>query len=199
MTAPDETVHETAPLARLIDAIAFAAERHRHQRRKDAQASPYINHPIALVRVLAVEAGVDDSVALMAAVLHDTIEDTDTTEAELRERFGEAVARVVVEVTDDKRLPKQRRKQLQIEHAPQLSPRAKLVKLADKIVNLRDMAACPPADWPIERRLDYFDWAGQVVDGLRPAHARLEALFDEAHAAREPAHAGARSDDPPRP
>ena len=173
------------PLATLIDAIAFAAERHLGQTRKDARKIPYIYHPVALLRILAVEAGVDDPVVLMAAALHDTIEDTATTAQELRERFGDEVARVVQEVTDDKSLPKQRRKDLQVEHAAQLSQQARLVKLADKIANLRDMAASPPADWPIERVRGYYDWAAQVVDGMRPAHARLEALFDEACAARD--------------
>lgn len=172
------------PLAQIVDAIDFAASRHRDQRRKDPEETPYVNHPIALARVLAVEAGVEDVATLVAAVLHDTIEDTDTTVSELRERFGDVVAGVVMEVTDDKSLPKQRRKDLQVEHAARLSERARLVKLADKIANLRDMAASPPADWPIERRREYFNWAKGVIDGLRPVHARLEQLFDEAHAAR---------------
>lgn len=170
--------------ATLIDAIAFAAHKHRNQRRKDADASPYINHPIALARVLAVEAGVRDAATLLAAVLHDTVEDTATTTDELRERFGPVVAGVVAEVTDDKSLPKARRKQLQIEHAPQLSRRAKLVKLADKICNLRDVADAPPADWPLARRREYFDWARAVVDGLRGTHQQLERLFDAAYARR---------------
>ena len=168
----------------LIDALAFAADKHRNQRRKDAEASPYINHPIALARVLSVEAGIDERVPLLAALLHDTVEDTETTEAELVARFGTDVAAVVMEVTDDKALPKARRKQLQVEHAPHLSRAAKLVKLADKICNLRDVATNPPAKWPIERRREYFDWARRVIDGLRGVHAPLEAIFDAAHALR---------------
>ncbi len=170
--------------ALLIDALAFAAEKHRNQRRKDAEASPYINHPIALARVLSIEGGVDDSVVLVAALLHDTIEDTETTYDELTEQFGNEIADVVREVTDDKSLLKPERKQLQIEHAPHLSRAAKLVKLADKIANLRDVADHPPSKWPLERRREYFDWAKRVVDGLRGAHARLEALFDAAYARR---------------
>jgi len=162
----------------LIEAIAFAAEKHRNQRRKDADASPYINHPIALARVLAMEGGITDIQVLAAAVLHDTLEDTETGPEELEQRFGALIASVVAEVTDDKSLPKQRRKDLQIEHAPELSRRAKLVKLADKICNLRDVASNPPMGWSIERRREYFDWAKQVVDGLRGAHAKLEAVFD---------------------
>jgi len=168
--------------AELVDALAFAADKHRDQRRKDAEASPYINHPIALARILAVEGGVQDALVLRAAVLHDTIEDTQTSYGELAARFGSEVADVVREVTDDKALPKAERKQLQVEHAPRLSRAAKLVKLADKIANLRDVADHPPAQWALERRREYFEWAKQVVDGLRGTHARLEAAFDAAYA-----------------
>jgi GTP diphosphokinase / guanosine-3',5'-bis(diphosphate) 3'-diphosphatase len=170
--------------AALIDALAFAAHKHRNQRRKDVEASPYINHPIALARVLAVEAGVKDEKTLIAAVLHDTVEDTETTAQELALRFGKAIASVVAEVTDDKTLVKRRRKELQIEHAPLLSKRAKLVKLADKTCNLRDVAKSPPRGWPLRRQRAYFDWAKRVVEGLRGANPQLEALFDEAYRAR---------------
>jgi GTP diphosphokinase / guanosine-3',5'-bis(diphosphate) 3'-diphosphatase len=162
----------------LISAIAFAADKHRNQRRKDHEASPYINHPIALANVLANEAGVEDERVLIAAVLHDTIEDTETTEQDLLRLFGKDVADLVMEVTDDKTLPKAERKRLQVEHAVHISRRAKLVKLADKICNLRDIAASPPADWSLERKQEYFDWAKAVVDGLRGVHPALEALFD---------------------
>lgn len=165
----------------LIRAIAFAADKHRNQRRKDAEASPYINHPIALANVLANEGGIDDEPALLAAVLHDTIEDTDTSHDELVRWFGEEVAQIVAEVTDDKSLPKAERKRLQVEHAAHASHRAKLVKLADKICNLRDLVAMPPSDWSEERKREYFEWAKRVVDALRGAHPELEALFDEAY------------------
>jgi guanosine-3',5'-bis(diphosphate) 3'-pyrophosphohydrolase len=168
--------------ADLVAALAFAADKHRNQRRKDAEASPYINHPIMLANILANEGGVDDGLVLSAAVLHDTIEDTQTSYDELAREFGGDVANVVLEVTDDKSLPKAERKQLQIEHAPQLSRAAKLVKLADKIANLRDVSDHPPASWPLERRREYFDWAKQVVDGLRGTHPKLEAAFDAAYA-----------------
>ncbi|KAA8769471.1 HD domain-containing protein [Burkholderia pseudomallei] len=169
---------------KLVAAIAFAADKHRNQRRKDREASPYINHPIALANVLANEAGVEDERVLIAAVLHDTIEDTETTEQELLRLFGKDVADIVTEVTDDKSLPKAERKRLQVEHAGHISRRAKLVKLADKICNLRDIAKSPPADWSLERKQEYFDWAKDVVDGLRGAHPGLEANFDAAYAAR---------------
>ncbi len=169
-------------LTRLVAAVAFAAEKHRHQRRKDAEASPYINHPIALADVLANEGGVDDEVVLMAAILHDTVEDTETTGEELAGLFGAAVAGIVLEVTDDRTLPKAERKRRQVAHSPALSGRAKLVKLADKICNLRDIAARPPADWSAQRRRDYVRWAKAVVDGLRGVHPGLESLFDAVHA-----------------
>ena len=165
----------------ILDALQFAAHKHRDQRRQDLEASPYINHPIALANVLWREGGVHRPDAICAALLHDTIEDTDTTAEELRERFGKKVARIVEEVTDDKTLDKAKRKRLQVEHAPTLSREAKLVKLADKICNLRDMAASPPKTWPRSRVRAYFDWAKEVVDGLRGANPRLERIFDEAY------------------
>ena len=171
----------------LIRATAFAADKHRNQRRKDADASPYINHPIALADVLANEGNVADEAVLVAALLHDTIEDTETSMEELVAQFGLEAADIVAEVTDDKSLPKAERKRLQVEHAATISGKAKLVKLADKICNLRDIAACPPADWPVERKREYFDWAKAVVDGLRGVHPGLEAVFDRAFAAKPPA------------
>ena len=166
---------------RVISAISFAADKHRNQRRKDIEASPYINHPIALANILANEAGIEDEKVLVAAILHDTIEDTETTTQELADLFGDDVTAIVLEVTDDKSLPKAERKRLQVEHAPTISRRAKLVKLADKIANLKDIAASPPADWPLQRQQDYFDWAKAVVDGLRGIHPTLERIFDEAY------------------
>lgn len=168
-------------MTNLIRALHFAADKHRNQRRKDREASPYINHPIALVDVLANEGAVDDEYVLMAAALHDVIEDTDTSEQEVRERFGDAVAAMVLEVTDDKSLPKAERKRLQVEHARHISRGAKLVKLADKICNLRDILASPP-DWPLKRKQEYFDWAASVVQELRGVHPELETVFDGVYA-----------------
>jgi len=168
------------PHALLLEAVAFAADKHRNQRRKDAEASPYINHPIALASLLKRE-GVDDVAVLCAALLHDTIEDTNTTADELRVHFGEIITSVVLEVTDDQSLAKAERKRLQVEHAHALSERAKLVKLADKICNVYDMVAAPPAKWPLERKTQYLQWAKDVVDRLRGTHAGLEATFDEVY------------------
>jgi GTP diphosphokinase / guanosine-3',5'-bis(diphosphate) 3'-diphosphatase len=172
-------------LALLLKALAFAAHKHRDQRRKDAGASPYINHPIALADVLVNEGAVSDIEVLCAALLHDTVEDTATTAQELKEIFGARIARIVAEVTDDQALPKAERKRLQVEHAGELSAEAKLVKLADKICNLRDVAERPPASWDLARRREYFDWAKRVVDGLRGVHPRLEAAFDVAYRMRK--------------
>ncbi|MFO1188844.1 MAG: HD domain-containing protein [Alphaproteobacteria bacterium] len=163
--------------ADFVRALAFASRKHSQQRRKDAAASPYINHPIALVSILAVEAGITDRDTLCAALLHDTIEDTGTSVEELVEAFGGTVASLVQEVTDDKRLPKAERKLRQIEHATHLSPKARLVKLADKIANLRDAADNPPANWSLARRQEYFDWAKQVVDQIPDPPADLVARF----------------------
>jgi guanosine-3',5'-bis(diphosphate) 3'-pyrophosphohydrolase len=178
--------------AALLRALAFAASKHRHQRRKDAHASPYINHPIAVASVLAVEAGIRDETILLAAVLHDTVEDTETTVEELREQFGDAVAQLVAELTDDKSLPKDVRKQLQIEHAAAASRDAKQLKLADKICNVRDVTATPPENWSMQRRREYLDWAERVVVGCRGANPTLEAIFDRAlQAGRERLGTGA--------
>jgi guanosine-3',5'-bis(diphosphate) 3'-pyrophosphohydrolase len=165
--------------AQLLTALQFAARKHRAQRRKDVGGSPYINHPIEVATILATRGGVTDLATLMAAILHDTIEDTDTTPEELGAVFGTEVRDLVLELTDDKRLPKADRKRLQIEHASRSSSKAKLVKLGDKIANVRDVAATPPAGWTLDRRRDYLDWTARVVAGCRGANAELERYYDE--------------------
>src|ERR1019366_10101548 len=162
----------------IIKALAFAAHKHRDQRRKDVSASPYINHPIALADVLCNEGGITDENVLCTALLHDTVEDTETTPEELTQLFGKTISELVMELTDDKTLPKAERKRLQIEHAPHASYQAKLVKLADKISNLRDIAATPPEGWDFQRKQEYFDWAKAVVDQVRGTNASLEGIFD---------------------
>ena len=180
-----------ADLRRVISALSYAATHHRDQRRKDRDGSPYINHPIALLQILAVEAGVTDADVLCAAILHDVIEDCAATgaerearAAEIEAQFGPEVLAIVRDVTDDKDLPQEARKQQQIDHARHLLHGAKLVKLADKTANLRDVAQSPPTGWPLERRRAYFDWARSVVDAIGPAHAGLRKLFEQAVAAR---------------
>jgi guanosine-3',5'-bis(diphosphate) 3'-pyrophosphohydrolase len=165
-------------IALLLKAAEFAARKHRDQRRKDKSASPYINHPITLAATLSRIGGIHSSTVLVAALLHDTLEDTETTLAELKKAFGPGIAQIVAEVTDDKRLPKQRRKELQVEHAAHISKSAKLVKLADKIANLSDIISSPPADWSLQRKREYFDWAKRVIDQVRGTNANLEHAFD---------------------
>ncbi|RMF23870.1 MAG: bifunctional (p)ppGpp synthetase/guanosine-3',5'-bis(diphosphate) 3'-pyrophosphohydrolase, partial [Deltaproteobacteria bacterium] len=157
-----------------------SARKHRMQRRKGADALPYINHPIEVADLLANTGKIDDPAALVAAVLHDTIEDTETSAEELERLFGSEVRRLVECVSDDKSLPKAERKRLQIEHAPELPLGAKWIKLADLTCNVRDIAADPPADWPVERRRQYLAWAEQVASGCRGSNAELERAFDEA-------------------
>ncbi len=162
----------------LIKALRFSADKHRHQRRKDQAQSPYINHPIEVMQLLWDVGGVRDVNVLLAALLHDTIEDTQTTPEEIRNLFGGEVLSLVLEVTDDKNLPKAERKRLQVESAPRKSPGAKLIKLADKCCNVRDLAGSPPRDWPLERRREYLLWTEQVVAGLRGTNMALEAYYE---------------------
>ncbi len=162
----------------VLKAANFAAKRHRDQRRKDPEQTPYINHPIGVAHIIQTEGKVCDPVVLAAALLHDTVEDTKTTLEELRETFGDEVASVVAEVTDDKRLPRKERKQKQIDSAPNKSHRAKLVKLADKLYNLRDLERARPIGWSRERVSEYFGWATQVVEGLRGTNKAIEDELD---------------------
>ena len=164
--------------APFLAALRFAAEKHSQQRRKSSDHVPYINHPIAVAEILCRVGGVRDLDTLVAAVLHDTIEDTATTPEEIRTLFGETVLELVLEVTDDKRLPKATRKLLQIKNASHKSPRARQIKLADKINNISDIIFSPPEDWPLQRRREYLDWTELVINGLRGQNPELEACFD---------------------
>lgn len=164
-------------LARLLMAVSFAADRHRHQRRKDVNATPYINHPLEVANILA-QAGVDDVDVLIAAVLHDTVEDTCTTFEEVTGKFGQRVRGMVGEVTDDKRLPKAERKRLQVLNASGKSDGAKMIKIADKIANLRDLLSSPP-DWSEARVTAYVRFAENVGQGCGGVNARLDRLLSE--------------------
>lgn len=166
----------------LLDALRFSADKHRGQQRKDGKTA-YINHPIAVAHKLKHVGGIDDPVVLCSALLHDTLEDTATTKDELAERFGEVVAEVVWEVTDDLVIKadnnrKAERKQLEIDHAPMLSYNAKLVKITDKICNAEDILISPPVNWSIDENRGYINWAKQVIDGMRGTNQALEAEFD---------------------
>jgi len=163
----------------VLRAARFAAWKHRDQRRKGRGALPYINHPLDLAHVLWFEGGVEDAVTLAAALLHDTLEDTQTTYQELQGEFGENVASIVMEVTDEPTINWRARKRLQISRARLASPEAKQVKLADKICNLRSLVASPPNGWSIERQRAYFDWSKEVVDQLRGVNNELEQRFDQ--------------------
>jgi (p)ppGpp synthase/HD superfamily hydrolase len=169
---------------KILKAARTASQWHVQQRRKGAAGEPYVNHLIEVADLVAAAGASED--VICAALLHDAIEDQDIAAATIADLFGADVAAMVCEVTDDKSLPKAERKALQIARAPQLSPGAKLVKLADKISNVRSVASSPPADWPRQRRLDYVEFCCNVVAGLRGIDAALEKTFDsEARVARE--------------
>jgi guanosine-3',5'-bis(diphosphate) 3'-pyrophosphohydrolase len=170
----------------IFKALEFASGRHRAQFRKGQDRTPYINHPIQVANVLVNEAGEKDPVLLSAAILHDVIEDTvNSTEEKqdlidkISEIFGKEVLSVTMEVTDDKTLDKKVRKQLQIDEASHKSVNAKKLKIADKIMNIRDITHDPPADWPVQRIIEYIDWSEKVVSGLRGVNKILEDKFDE--------------------
>lgn len=165
-------------LADVTRAARFAAERHAAQKRKGAAQEPYFNHLAEVADLLAAATGGTDPALVMAGYLHDTIEDVGVAYEDLEGRFGADVAQLVLAVTDDKTLPKAERKRRQAEHASELPPRAKMLKIADKIANLRAIRASPPPDWPHERKTEYFDWAKSVVAGCRGVNATLEAAFD---------------------
>jgi len=162
----------------ILEATLFAAEKHRTCRRKDAAATPYINHPIKVATLLASVGKIDDIETLQAALLHDTVEDTKTKPKEIEKKFGKAVRDLVMEVTDNKKLKKLKRKRIQIKKAPNLSSRAKLIKIADKTANLSDIVVSPPVGWSMTRLQDYVHWSAAVVEGCRGQNESLEALYD---------------------
>jgi guanosine-3',5'-bis(diphosphate) 3'-pyrophosphohydrolase len=165
--------------ALVLKAAQFAAQKHKGQIRKGRDQCPYIDHLKSVATVIAEVGGIDDPQILAAAWLHDTLEDTETTAEELVANFGERVSQLVEEVSDDKSLPKAERKQLQIQHAPELSPDAVLIKLGDKISNIIDVTNTPPTDWTLERRKEYLDWAEAVIDKCPKVNSALENYFKE--------------------
>jgi GTP diphosphokinase / guanosine-3',5'-bis(diphosphate) 3'-diphosphatase len=170
------------PVRRILAAARFAAEKHAGQKGKGLAKEPYVNHLIEVAELIATSTETLDTNLVIAGLLHDTIEDTDTTARDLEERFGSDVTSLVLEATDDKSLPKETRKALQIEMAPHKSPRAQALKLADKISNLRSILASPPAEWSLERKLEYGEWARRVVEGFTAANSVLKAQFDQTYA-----------------
>ena len=169
----------TTDISLVTKAMEFAADKHRGQSRKDEKNTPYINHPISLAHLLSDVGEITDANVIAAALLHDTVEDTDATIDEIGDVFGNKIMNIVREVTDDKSLPSPERKRLQIENAAHISHEAKLVKLADKICNLQDMILRPPVKWTLERKCEYFDWSKEVIDRLRGTNSKLENLFDK--------------------
>jgi guanosine-3',5'-bis(diphosphate) 3'-pyrophosphohydrolase len=163
----------------VLKAFKFAARKHEHQRRKNEWASPYINHLITVSEILWQVGQVRDMNTMAAAILHDTLEDTDTSLEELEKTFGEKICSIIYEVTDDKRLPKQERKRRQVELAGSASLEARHVKLADKIANVQDIMNAPPTGWTLERQWEYIDWAEAVVNGMRGSNEKLERYFDD--------------------
>jgi (p)ppGpp synthase/HD superfamily hydrolase len=162
----------------ILAAAHFAAEKHANQKRKGAAGEPYINHLLEVAELVSMAISEPDPNLVIAALLHDVIEDASVTREELAQRFSTDVADLVAEVTDDKSLPKAERKRLQIESAPKKSVRAQIIKLADKIANLRSMLSSPPANWDDERKKQYFAWSKQVVDRLSSPNPVLQAEFD---------------------
>lgn len=171
----------------LVEAINYSTDKHKEQKRKNPKQTPYICHPVRVARLLSNDAGITDVNVIIAALLHDTVEDTDATLDEIELLFGSQIAKIVDEVTDDKSLPKQARKQNQIDHAPHASLGAKLVKLADKLDNLSDLLTATPVGWGPDRVAEYFEWAEKVIHGLRGTNQVLESRLDEVLAARQKA------------
>ena len=161
------------------EAADFAARRHSGKARKGRGNEPYINHLAEVANLLATVTDSADAELVAAGWLHDTIEDTETTRGELVQKFSERVADLVAEVTDDMSLPKQRRQQKQIEDAPHKSPGAKLIKIADKISNIRARIVPQPSREERDDLVDYVNWAEQVVAGCRGANAALDKIFDD--------------------
>lgn len=164
----------------VLTAALFAAEKHANQRRKGLNAEPYLNHLIEVAQLVASATTPAETEVVVAALLHDSIEDVGVTEQELADKFSPAVAKLVMEVTDDKTLLKSERKRLQIVNAPKKSRGAGMIKLADKISNLRAIKSSPPVNWTDERKLEYVTWATEVVDGLSSPNQLLRAEFQKA-------------------
>jgi guanosine-3',5'-bis(diphosphate) 3'-pyrophosphohydrolase len=171
-------MNQEQAIHRILEAAIFAADKHQGQVRKDNDRMPYITHPLQVAQTLCVVGGVSDPQTLIAAILHDTIEDTHTNHQEVQEAFGEQILEIVLEVSDNKSLEKMTRKRLQVEHAPKLSLPARLIKLGDKLVNCQDILNNPPRNWDLPRRREYIQWAADVLAQIRGTNSGLESAFD---------------------
>jgi (p)ppGpp synthase/HD superfamily hydrolase len=167
-------------LVSILRAADTAARWHVHQRRKGSAQEPYINHLLEVASLVTEATSGADPTVVIAALLHDAIEDQGVTAETIASEFGKRVADIVMEVSDDKTLPKAERKRKQVENASKKSREAKLIKLADKISNVRAVASSPAPDWSVERRLEYVEWAKSVVAGILGTSPWLEQQFDEA-------------------
>lgn len=174
---PDQLQENPLASTLLLKATDFSARHHAHQTRKGDLRVPYVNHPIRVAWYLASVGGIHNVEVLCAALLHDTLEDTDATEEELRREFGDEITALVLEVTDDKSLPKAERKRRQVLHAPEVSDGATQIKLADKTSNVEDIAEAPPANWTRQRRIEYLDWTERVVNELTNVNEALERRY----------------------
>ena len=161
----------------VLRAAFFSGEKHKDQRRRDASETPYINHPLEVAYILMEEGGVTDATTLAAALLHDTIEDTNTTREELAMVFGREVSDLVVELTDLKTTAPEDKKQKELDQAHRLSEKAKQIKLADKTANIRDLVTMPPSTWDLQRRIAYFDFAAEIAKATSDASPQLMAVF----------------------
>jgi (p)ppGpp synthase/HD superfamily hydrolase len=166
------------PVAAVLKALHFAADLHKDGSRKGRAKEPYVNHVIEVAELLTGIGGVTDATLLQAAILHDIVEDTPATFDDVERAFGVDVRCILEEVTDDKRLPKADRKRLQVEHAPGLSAAAKMIKVADKTSNVNAIMLSPPADWTLDRRVEYVEWSARVVAGCRGCNRALEEHYD---------------------
>jgi len=162
----------------LILSIDFAARKHSRQRRKDPAASPYINHPIEVMKLLS-QCGITDVEILQSAVLHDTLEDTETSLSELTNLFGSRVANMVNEVTYEKQIPQIQRKQLEIDSIPHCSKGAQLIKQADKISNLTTIASSPPINWSSQRITGFIHWSYFIFKQCRGNNQQLDEITDK--------------------
>jgi guanosine-3',5'-bis(diphosphate) 3'-pyrophosphohydrolase len=178
---PPKTVSNFLAVQAVLRAANFAAVKHAKQRRKGASAEPYINHLLEVAELVWSALSEPDTNLVIAALLHDSIEDAGVTKEELVEAFGVDVADLVMEVTDEKSLPRAERKRLQILNAPKISVRAGIIELADKLANVRSILVSPPPDWSVQRQREYFEWAKQVVDGLRAPNVASKAEFERVY------------------